>query len=163
MTGNLAGFDATQVQEMDYTPIPEGRYVMIATSTEKKPTKDGDGEYLQVVLEIIDGPAKGRKHWVRLNLKNQNPSAVDMARRELASICKAVGVLRPVSSSELENKPMIVTIGIKKNKTNGKDENVCNKYESPNGAAPVEAAASYTPPAAQAQAAPATAAPPWAK
>ena len=70
---SLYGFDASQVPEQqEFTALPEGQYVVIATASEMKPTKNGNGEFLQFTFEVLDGPMKGRKVWARLNLKNPN-------------------------------------------------------------------------------------------
>lgn len=111
---NLAGFDASTVGDQEeFTVVPEGDYPMIITASEMKATKNGAGEFLQLVLEIIDGPYKGSRVFDRLNLNNPNPTAVDIAQRALGAICKAVGVIKPADSAELHNKPLLakVTIG----------------------------------------------------
>lgn len=155
---NLTGFDATQVPEQeDFAALPEGQYVVIATASEFKPTKSGNGEYLQFVFEVIDGQYKGRKLWARLNLKNQNQTAVDIAQRELGAICKAVGILKPNDSAELHNKPILVTVAVEVDDRK-RESNTIKKYESVLGHA---APPSFAPSAAQAAPAAAPATPPW--
>ena len=172
--GNLAGFDASQVEEMkEFSAIPEGDYIAIITGSEEKTTKNGNGRYLQLNIEVLDGQYKGRKLWARLNLWNQNATAVDIAQRELGAICKAVGVLRPNDSSELHNKPMLVSVGVELDDRN-KESNTLKKYspataninaptqqfnQQPMGQ-PMNAQGGMQQPTAQAQ--PATAAP-WAR
>ena len=57
---NLAGFDASQVPEQqEFSALPEGQYVVIATASEMKPTKSGNGQFLQFTFEVLDGPQKG--------------------------------------------------------------------------------------------------------
>lgn len=157
---NLNGFDASTVPEQEsFSAIPEGQYVVLATASEFKPTKNGNGEYLQFVFEVIDGQYKGRKLWARLNLKNANQTAVDIAQRELAAICKAVGIIKPTDSAELHNKPLMVTVAVEIDDRK-RESNTIKKYE-PVG----QQSVSYAPTPAQAPvAAPAAAsAPPWAK
>lgn len=156
---SLQGFDASTVPEQeDFSALPEGQYVVLATASEMKPTKNGNGEYLQFVFEVIDGQYKGRRLWSRLNLKNANQTAVDIAQRELAAICKAVGVIKPSDSSELHNKPLTVTVAVEIDDRK-REGNTIKKYE-PVG----QQSVSYAPVTAQAQAAPAPAqTAPWAK
>ena len=158
---NLNGFDASQVPEQEeFSAIPEGQYVVIATASEMKPTKNGAGEYLQFIFEIIDGQHKGRKLWARLNLNNQNQIARDIAQRELAAICKAVGIIKPMDSAELHNKPLLATVAVELDDRR-KERNEIKKYEPIATQQPM-----YAPAAAQAPAAaPAAAAntPPWGK
>ena len=156
---NLSGFDASQVPEQqEFTALPEGQYVVIATASEMKPTKNGTGEFLQFTWEVVDGPMKGRKLWSRLNLKNPNQTAVDIGQRELGAICRATGVIKPNDSSELHNKPLLVTVAVEVDDRR-RENNVVKKYEAVGAAAP--AAASFVQPAAQPAAAGAP--PPWAK
>ena len=173
MSADLTGFDASTVPEQqEFTALPEGQYVMIATSSEWKPTKSGTGKYLQFVYEVLDGPFKGRKIWARLNLQNQNQTAVDIAQRELAALCRAVGVIKPTNSAELHNRPFLASVGIEVDDRK-RESNSVKKYEAVGTAgsmaaapAPVAQAAapawgSPAPAPAPAPAAAASATPPW--
>lgn len=181
---SLNGFDASQVPEQqEFSALPEGQYVVIATASEMKPTKNGQGQFLQFTFEVLDGPQKGRKVWARLNLVNGNQTAVDIAQRELGAICRAVGIIKPNDSAELHNRPLLITVAVEIDERK-REGNVIKKYEAvnaagvapvgnaaPAGAAPWGAQQQPAQPAAAA-AAPATAAPwnapaagaaPWAK
>lgn len=155
---SLQGFDASQVPEQqEFSALPEGQYVVIATASEMKPTKSGTGSYLQFTFEVLDGPCKGRKVWARLNLQNPNQTAVDIAQRELGAICRAVGVIKPMDSSELHNRPLMITVGVEVDDKK-REGNIIKKYEGVSGG---QAAAAAAPrPAAPAPAA-APAVAPW--
>lgn len=168
---NLAGFDASQVPEQqEFSALPEGQYVVIATASEMKPTKSGNGQFLQFTFEVLDGPQKGRKLWARLNLVNPNQTAVDIAQRELGAICRAVGVIKPSDSAELHNKPMLITVAVEIDDRK-RESNIIKKYEAVGPGASVAApTASGGAPWGGQQAAPAAASPtaatgtpPWAK
>lgn len=169
---NLAGFDASQVPEQqEFSALPEGQYVVIATASEMKPTKSGTGQFLQFTFEVLDGPQKGRKLWARLNLVNPNQTAVDIAQRELGAICRAVNVIKPSDSAELHNKPMLITVAVEIDDRK-RESNIIKKYEPVSAGAGAPAAAVPTasggaPWSGQAApaAAPAAAAgtPPWAR
>lgn len=117
---NLQGFNAAEVQPQEsFEPIPVGEYNAMITDSEMKPTKNGQGEYLQLVFEVVEGEYQGRKIWARLNLVNQNQTAVDIAQRELSAICRAVGVMQPQDSTDLHEKPL--TIGVKIRQSPGYD------------------------------------------
>jgi hypothetical protein len=163
---DLQGFDASQEKEMmSFDPIPAGKYPLIATDVEWKSNKAGTGRYLQFTLEVLDGQFKGRKVWVRLNLENPSETAVDIARRELAALCKAVGIVRPSDSTDLLNKPFVGSVDVEKAKDTGKEGNKVTKYEPMAGGAaapnPMQPT-TFTQPAAAAKPA-ANAAPPWAR
>ena len=108
---NLGNFNANDIDPIDdFEPIPAGKYTAVITDSEMKPTKSGTGHYLELKFQIIDGPHKGRLLWARLNLDNPNPTAMKIAKRELSSICRAVGVLTPNDSVELHNLPLLIDV-----------------------------------------------------
>lgn len=105
---DLQGFNANEVEpSAPRTPIPAGTYKMVITSSEEKPTKAQTGSYLEMVNEIIEGEHQGRKVFTRLNLNNPNQTAVEIAQRELSSICRATGVMTPRTSQDLHDKPFL--------------------------------------------------------
>ncbi len=111
---DLSGFNAESVEPQgDFEPIPAGWYIAMITQSEMKPTKTGDGEYLQLRLDIIEGEYENRVLFDRLNLKNPNQTAVEIAQRELSAICRAVGVMQPKDSSDLHDKPLRVKVAIR--------------------------------------------------
>ena len=157
-------FDASQVDPTDnFAPVPAGDYPVIIVESEMKPTKNGGGEYLQMVLEVIEGPMKGRKLWERLNLVNSNSTAVEIAQKALSQICHAVKVLTPQDSHELHGKPLVATVTIKEDPQYG-PRNEIKKYAEMGGApapqpvAQTEPAQTAPPPAATPQ----VSASPWA-
>jgi hypothetical protein len=126
---SLNGFNAHEVDPAtSFEPLPPSTYVCILTASEMKPTKDGRGEYLELELEIVEGPHQGRKLWDRLNLKNPSETAVRIARGTLSSICRAVGVMAPRDSVELHNLPLVATVGLKKRSDTGEMSNVVKGY-----------------------------------
>jgi hypothetical protein len=156
---DLSGFDASQVPEQtEFSALPEGQYIVMATASEMKPTKKGDGAYLQITFEVIDGTYKGRKLWARLNLKNSNKTAVDIAQRELAAICRAVNVIKPNDSAELHNRPLLITVGVEIDDRN-RENNTVKKYEPTSAAGTV----GFAPAAVVAQQPAAPVVPPWQK
>lgn len=143
---NLNGFDANTVDPAaDFSPIPAGKYVAVITNTEMKPTKSGNGSYLEITFQILDGEYKGRLLWARLNLDNPSEMAVKIARAELSSICRATGVMQPKDSCELHNLPLVITVK-QKTDSDGEVRNEIKNYakREPNGRPPQ--AASSTPP-----------------
>ena len=134
---DLRGFNANTVEPMDsFDPIPAGEYLCVITASEEKPTKAGNGSYLQLEFEVIDGPYKGRKLWERLNLNNPNETTVKIARGNLSAICRAVGVMKPNDSVELHNIPLSIVVGLKKREDNGEMTNIVKAFEKRESAAP---------------------------
>lgn len=127
---DLTGFDAEKVEpRQEYEPLPAGKYQVVITDSEMKETKAGDGEYLQLTFEVLEGDYKGRKLWARLNLVNPNETAVQIARAELSGVCRALGILRPRDSVELHNLPLLITVRTRKRRDDNELENVIGKYE----------------------------------
>ncbi len=161
----LNGFNAASVQPATaFDAIPAGTYPAIITESEMKPTKRGDGEYLQLTLQIIDGEHSGRKLWDRLNLNNPSVQSVEIAQRTLSAICHATGVMQPQDSAEMHDIPMLIKVGVEKDKMDDTNRNVIKGYSTAgNGvAAPRAPAAAVVAQHAQQAAAPRAAAP-WAR
>ena len=117
---DLQGFDARNVDPATtFEAIPAGKYLAAITDSETKPTKRGNGSYLQLAFTILEGEFKNRILWARLNLQNPNQTAVNIARSELSAICRAVGVIAPNDSVELHNLPLQITVRVKKREDTG--------------------------------------------
>ena len=70
---DLHGFNAEDVEPAaDFEPIPAGKYLAVITDSEMKPTKSGNGSYLELTFQVIEGEYKNRLLWARLNLDNPN-------------------------------------------------------------------------------------------
>ena len=126
---DLGNFNAHDVSPTtDFEPLAAGKYLAVITDSEMKPTKSGNGSYLELTFQVIEGPFKGRLLWSRLNLDNPSPQAVQIAQGELSSICHAVGVMRPKDSIELHNLPLLVTVKCKKRDDTGDVVNEIRGY-----------------------------------
>ena len=125
-------FDANTVEpNAGFALIPKGEYTAIISSSEVKKTAAGDGEYLSLKFQICSGEFQNRTLFANLNLVNKNEQAVAIARGDLSAICRSVGVLTPKDSSELHNKPLTISIGIKAdNRTPGEMQNVIKGYKA---------------------------------
>jgi hypothetical protein len=132
---NLDGFNAAQVEpSQDFEPIPAGKYLAVITESEKKPTKSGDGQYLQFTFQVLEGPYKGRLVWARLNLNHPNPTTVQISRQQLSAICRAVGVMQPGDSVDLHNIPLVITVKLKQRKDTGDLTNEIRGFAKREGA-----------------------------
>lgn len=145
---NLNGFNANDVEpNADFEPIPAGRYLATVIDSQMKPTKNGNGSYLELTFEVLEDPYKGRRLWARLNLENPNPKTVQIARGELSALCRAVGVLAPNDSVELHNLPLLLNVKLKRRKNTDELQNEIrgfSKKEAP--AAQPQQATTNTPP-----------------
>ncbi len=125
----MINFNANDVDPaVSFDPLPAGKYVAIITGSEIKPTKSGTGHYLELTFQVIEGENHGRMVWARLNLDNPNRTAVEIARKELSAICRAVGVMTPKDSTELHNLPLVINVACKKRTDTGDITNEIKGY-----------------------------------
>ncbi len=95
------GFDTASVEpQADFETLPPGKYPVQVESAEVKETKAGTGHYIEVVLVILDGPAKNRKLWDRINIDNPSQDCVAIGQRCLAALSIAIGVQGQMGNSD---------------------------------------------------------------
>ena len=85
----------------DFAAIDAGEYVAHIVSSKMVKTKAGDGEFLELIWQILIGDHQGRKLWSRLNLINNSTATVEIANKHLKSICDSIGISGPVSNSDV--------------------------------------------------------------
>ena len=140
---DLNGFNALEVEpSTTFQPLPADWYKCVIAETEERVTSKGDGSYLQLSIEVIEGDYAGRKVFDRLNLKNPNPTAVEIAQRSLSSICRAIGVNSPKDSVELRDKPMMVKMSVRPAQNGYEASNDVKGYEAVTGGASAQPAPS---------------------
>jgi hypothetical protein len=106
-------FDATEVAPaVPLEVLPPGKYLAHLIESEMLPTKAGDGQFLKLVFEVLEGPSARRKIFDQLNLVNRNDQTVEIAQRTLSAICHAVGQVHVSDSEQLHFKPLIVTLKV---------------------------------------------------
>lgn len=106
-------FNSDDHEEMaDFSPLAAGEYVAHIKESEMKLTKNKQGQYLELVFSVDTPGFTSRQVWARLNLINQNATAVELANRELSSICKAIGVAAITDSNQLHGKPLIIKVKV---------------------------------------------------
>lgn len=159
-------FDASTVSPSEsIEAIPAGWYNAQIDQSEMKPTKDGSGAYLELRFSVLDGQYANRKVFTRLNLRNGNPVAQEIAYKQLSAICHATGVMQVQDSQQLHGRPLKIKVKVRA--ASGDYEasneissfkNINEQVDGPVGVAP--AAAGGAPWAQQPAAAPQAA--PWA-
>ncbi len=156
----ILNFNADEVApSTSLDPIPAGKYQAVITDSELKMTKSGTGSYLELTFEIISGEYEKRKLWARLNIRNNNQKAVEIAQRDLSAICHAVNVLHPQDSCELHDKPLTIAVRLVKNENDDEYRNEIKGY----GPAETVPPAKPDKPAASAKPKADSSVPPWAK
>jgi hypothetical protein len=160
-------FDANSIEpSQPFELLPAGKYLMQIVNSEMRGTKSGDGQYLWMELDVIDGPHAGKKQWERLNLVNNNSQAVEISQRTLSAICRAVGKMTVSDSEMLHFQPMTVTVKVKpagpdKQGVYREAQNLIGGYESVGGTTVQTTHRPAITSAPTATAKPAAATPPW--
>lgn len=120
----IGGFDANKVEPVSRSVLPAGDYDAMIVASEWKPTKNQDGKYLELKIQVINGPHQNRLLWDRLNIINKSPEAVQIAKGALSAICRAVGVHNPKGSEELHNRPLKITLKVKDGGQHGQSNEI---------------------------------------
>lgn len=100
-------FDSRQYDDFDgaFDPVPADTYIMHITGSSIESTKKKDGKFIKLEFTILEGEYKGRKIWTNLNIVNPNPVAMEIAKKELATLCRATGKLNIADTQELHGIP----------------------------------------------------------
>ena len=142
----LNGFNAANIEPAAVRgAIPAGKYKCVITASEEKPTRAMTGSMLKLSMQVIEGPHQGSYVFDQLNVNNPSATAQEIAERQLSAICRAVGVFTPQDSSDLHNKPLIVTVRVETTQEYGTQNKVsgyepCDKVAASSVAAPAGAA-----------------------
>lgn len=113
-------YDATTVDtSQQFEVLPEGRYILSVESSTRKPTKKAEeaGEempaYERICFQVLEGEHAGKKLFKQFNLYRDQDKAKEIAHKDLACLCKAVGVARPRSMDDLLNKTFMADVVVK--------------------------------------------------
>lgn len=108
-------FNASNQEGMDdFSVVPADSYNVQVVKSEVVPTKAQTGTLLKLQFKIIDGKFKGRIIFGQYNLENPNAQAVEISRKQMKTLCDAIGKPDGVDdSSEMHNIPLMVKVGIK--------------------------------------------------
>ena len=126
-------YDATGGQTMgSYDVLPAGEYLATICKSEVREAKSNpQNRYANLEFEVTSGEHQGKRFWTMLNLWNTNATAVEIAQREMNSICHAIGKLRITDTEELHGIPMLVKVGVR-NDPNYGDQNTVKGYRPAN-------------------------------
>jgi hypothetical protein len=90
--------------------IPAGWYKTMVTKTEMKPTADGAGQYIAMVLQVLDGTYKGSNFFTNFNVINNSEKAVEIGRKQLSALCHATNVLDMTDTDQVKNIPFFTRV-----------------------------------------------------
>ena len=140
-------FDSSQHEGMaDFTPVPAGKYCAQIVGSDYVQNSKKNGHILKVTFEITQGEQTGKKIFVNLNLDNPSGQAVEIAKKELATITRACNKKVITDSVQLHNIPVLINVSIAPAKGDYPARNKITNYEAFNPASPEGAKSSNTPP-----------------
>ena len=150
------------VDEMNFDSIPAGWYSVTVNGAEIKQTKAGTGQYINLGLSITGPSHQGRMVFDIINIRNPNPKAEEIGRKNLGQIMKAVGLAQLQDTDQLVGGSMQVKVSVE-DASDPQYGDVNGKQNRIKGYKAVEGGASAMPTAAPAESAPAAGKPSWAK
>lgn len=141
-----------------FSPLPAGDYQCRIADAGINPTKDGNGKYIKLSLDVIGPTHAGRKLFANLNIRNASAKAEEIGRQQLGSLMRAVGLPTLTDTDQLIGGVFVAKVAVRNDEKYG-EGNEIKAYKAVSGSAPPAASI----PKAASAAAPAASAPPWAR
>lgn len=118
--GNKFNAQEHDTEQRDYENLPDGIYRLEVTQSEVKPTSKGDGTILSLRYGVIEPEQfKGKLIFGNITLENPNATAQEIGQKQLASLCRAIGVSEISDSDELHFQAFVAKVGLSKARTVG--------------------------------------------
>ena len=124
-------FDTNEVEvnDGDFSPIPDGDYVAVYEDDEAKQTKDGTGAYISVKWRITGPTHANRVIYSMIHTKNKSDKAQEIGRRDLKKLCLASGHEGKLRTTDVfKGTPFRLTVRTERNPEHG-DRNVVKNYK----------------------------------
>lgn len=142
----------------NFEPLPAGWYSVTIAGAELKTTSAGTGQYIAVRYDVTGPTHQGRVVFGNLNIRNPNPKAEEIGRTQLGELMRAIGLASVQDTDQLIGGQLSIKLSIR-TQEGYEPTNDIKGFKALTGAAPSAGFAASVP----AQAAPASATPPWAK
>lgn len=150
------------VGNSNFEPIPAGWYNATMTGAEIKMTKAGTGQYIAIRYDITGPTHQGRVIFGNVNIRNANPKAEEIGRQQLGDIMRSVGLAKVSDTDQLIGGQLQIKVGVEKSEQYG-DRNDVKGFKPIAGGFTASAPKAMPSTVSTPAAAPAKAAPPWAK
>lgn len=104
--------------------FPAGEYAVQITDSELSDRKDGKGQDWRFKFKVLRGPLQNKEatFWLAYNIPGAAgglAQAVDIGRGMIANICRAVGILEPSATEQLNGCKLVITVKHSEGKTGG--------------------------------------------
>jgi hypothetical protein len=150
------------VSTSSFDPLPEGWYNVTIAGAELKSTKAGNGQYIAIKYQVTGPTMQGRVVFGNLNIKNPNQKAEEIGREQLGQIMRATGLAKVTDTDMLIGGQLAIKLSIRRDEQYG-DSNDVKGFKALAGAVPASMPSTPFGATPAPAAAPAKAAPPWAK
>lgn len=165
-------YDPSKVEDVgegNFRALPPGIYNVVIVDSQLRETKAGNGKFLEITYQVIEGREVGQTVKDRINVMNPSETAQRIGLSQLKKICEAVGHKGQLGDScQLHGKPMAIKVSIEEFESNSEKGKMLksNRVENrmPRQSAATSAATSapqQSAPGAQAATAPAPAPLAW--
>jgi len=124
-------YTAQLPKEASMEALPAGEYLSILDKAEIKPTKAGDGQYLNCQFKVVEGQHKGSVFFDIINIANPNQQAVEIGLARLNTILTIGGLSQCGSTEELEHARIHVLAVLGVEEYNGRKKNRLNFIKDP--------------------------------
>lgn len=130
------GFQPATVEpQTDFQVLPPGKYPCLIEAAEVKQTKALTGHYIRLTLSVLDGQYKNRKLFDQINIQNPSAQCVEIGRRCLSALGRAIGLQVITDTAQLLQGVVIAHVKVGKDQ-NGNDQNNIRTYSAPTEAGP---------------------------
>jgi hypothetical protein len=123
--------------------MPSGWYTAEIKDTSERPTKKGDGKYINMKFLITGPKYKGKFIWKMIHHGNKSTAAVDIAKEQMGAISKATGIAvwnseevtndagdKVVHFPDFIGKGLYIRVGVKKGTNGYKDREEVYEFQS---------------------------------
>ena len=119
-------FDINSVEkrESNYELLPAGWYTAQVVESALNDLKSGNGRAIKLTFQVLSDQFRGRKVWMQLNVRHNNPQTETIAQQQLRELCEAIGLPRMTDTTQLHNRPMQIRVKVRKDDS--------GKYEDQN-------------------------------
>lgn len=110
-------FDPTahDTTQAEFGTLPLGIYKLEVSASDVTPTKAGTGTILKLTYDVVEPEEyKGKRIFGNMNLENPNAVAQQIGQKELASLCRAIGLSDLSDSEELHFHAFTAKVGLEK-------------------------------------------------
>lgn len=122
------------IKDQERELIPNGKYRAVVVDSDVRLTKKAKeandpsrGQYIYLELQLLDDPYKNRIVFDRINIINENETAVEIGRRTMAQLMDSIGLSTINDTQALHMKPFIVEVGTESSEQY-EPSNVVKKY-----------------------------------